>query len=210
MEMQISKRYTARVLFSGEAQDLGALVREARIRGVSLREADFSGANLSSARLDGADFYGSDFSGANLFGVDFRRSNLLGTNFYGANLYGSAFDGADLSEADLRGANLWEVTFDGADLRGAYLPSPAMVLSANWGDLSDQLTADLMLLDSLSHPNPEAFEDWADGGPCPYSGLKIQRVAHFAEQPRLWGAGRTDTMYNLMVRVLREKTKTDL
>jgi hypothetical protein len=82
-----------------------------------------------------------------------------------------------------------------------------MVLLASWGTLSDKLTADLMLFDSLAHPDPAAFYIWADGGPCPYQGVKVQRAANFTEQRQLWGLGKPDTTYNLMLRVLKEKTK---
>ena len=89
----------------------------------------------------------------------------------------------------------------------ADLPSPTMVLLAIWGELSEQLTADLMLFDASAHPDQAAFQRWADGGPCPYEGIKVQRAANFKESKKLWGTGKPDTIYNLMVRVLKEKTK---
>jgi hypothetical protein len=67
-----------------------------------------------------------------------------------------------------------------------------------------------MLLDSSAHPDPEAFKRWVEDGPCPYQNVNVQRIANFKEQKNLWGTGKPDTIYNLMVRVLREKTKTDL
>jgi hypothetical protein len=85
-----------------------------------------------------------------------------------------------------------------------------MVLLATWGEVSEVLTADLMLLDSSAHPDVTAFQRWADGGPCPYEGVKVQRIANFKEQKHLWGKGKPDSIYNLMVRLLREKARTDL
>ena len=111
--------------------------------------------------------------------------------------------GANLRDANLRGANL-----RGANLRGANLPSPQTVLAALWGTLSEQLTADLMEYDAGSHPDRNAFQKWSDGGPCPYNDAKVQRAANFTENKKMWGKGVVCTPYDLMIRVLKEKTKT--
>ena len=87
---------------------------------------------------------------------------------------------ADLRRADLRWANL-----RGADLR--YIPAP-LVLLAQWGELPDALTLDLMRYDAANHPEPERFLAWAVDGPCPYSGLSVARVANFQERRRLINA----------------------
>ena len=97
-----------------------------------------------------------------------------------------------------------------SDLRGSNLPAPSMVLLAAWGVLRGQLTADLMLFDSTGHPDSTAFAKWATGGPCPYSGVQVERLAHFKEDKTHWSNGVVDTIYNLMVRVLREKCNTNL
>ena len=122
-----------------------------------------------------------------------------------ANLQGANLEGADLEGANLQNANLQDANLEGADL-----PAPTVVLLAAWGEVSEVLTADLMLFDSSAHPDPETFKRWAEGGPCPYQNVKVQRPANFKEQKNLWGKGKSDTIYNLMVRVLREKTKTEL
>jgi hypothetical protein len=80
-----------------------------------------------------------------------------------------------------------------------------MVLLANWGKLSDELTADLMVWDSLNHPNPSSFDVWAKGGLCPYKDVKVQRAANFQEKRELWGKGKVCPPYELMQRVLAEK-----
>jgi len=190
MKFEIKSRLTGEVLFSAEA-DSSKLAVEAAVKS----GADLSGANLSYVNLSGA-----DLSGANLSYV-----NLSGANLSGANLSGANLSGANLSYANLSYASLSR-----ADLYGAHLPSPTSLLLASWGELSEKLTADLMVFDSLAHPDPEAFTRWAKGGPCPYEGVNIQRAANFKEKKELWGKGEPDTIYNLMVRVLKEKTKTDL
>ena len=80
-----------------------------------------------------------------------------------------------------------------------------MVLLALWGEVSDQLCADLMVWDSLAHPDPTRFDKWVKTGICPYSGLNVQRVANFREKKELWGHGKTDNQYSLMIRLLQEK-----
>ena len=123
------------------------------------------------------------------------------TNLCGADLRGADLRGADLYGADLRGANLC-----GANLRGANLPAPTMILLAYWGEVSDDLCRDLMAYDAACHPDPTAFDRWAQGGACPYSGVKVERAAQFQEKRSLWDAkAPLCRPYDLMQRVLAEK-----
>ena len=121
-------------------------------------------------------------------------------------LSGADLSGANLRYANLSGANLSGADLRGADLRGADLPSPTMMLLAIWGTVSSSLCRDLMAYDAACHPDPSAFILWANGGPCPYSLVKVQRAAVFKEQREHWDA--TAPMrrpFDLMVGVLAEK-----
>lgn len=203
----------------------GAIFNRLNLPYVYFRHADLTGSawanvNLSDAHFLDAELSASSFVKTNLSNAELRGAALRHTGFNGANLNGASLVGADLSSAhlvnaNLHGANLLDANLrdahlEGANLCGAWLPSPAVVLSADWGLLSDQLTADLMLLDASGHPDPQKFKDWAKGGGCPYEYVGIQRVANFKQRRNLWGKGKKDSLYNLMVRVLQEKTKTDL
>jgi hypothetical protein len=118
-------------------------------------------------------------------------ADLRGADLYGANLYG-----ADLRGADLRGANLY----------GADLPSPTMVLMANWFEVSVDLCRDLMNYDAACHPNVQKFTEWAAGGVCPYSDEKVERAALFKEDKRLYDpTAPACRPYDLMRRLLEEK-----
>ena len=151
---------------------------EADLRWANLRWANLSEANLSEADLRGADLRGADLSEADL-------------------------RGANLSEADLRWANLSE-----ADLSETRLPSPTMVLLANWSDVSDVLCVNLMVYDSACHPDRNAFDDWAKGGACPYGNIRVDRAANFTEKRSLWDPSCPPTRpYDLMTRVIQEKCK---
>lgn len=104
-------------------------------------------------------------------------------------------------------ANLSGATLSWADLSGATL-CPVLVLLSNLGALSDDLTSDLMNYDAANHPNPKAFAEWAKGGACPYSGVRVQRVAHFQERKECWKPRRKRlSAFELMKRVLVEKCK---
>ncbi|HEX7313331.1 MAG TPA: pentapeptide repeat-containing protein, partial [Pyrinomonadaceae bacterium] len=129
-----------------------------------------------------------------LRGAVLSDADLSDADLRGADLRGAVLRGADLSDADLRGAVL----------RGAVLPSPTAVLLAYWPDLEARLVADLMLFDSTCHPDPTAFDRWAAGGDCPYSGVHVERAARFRERKELWGKGQPCRPYDLMVRVLAE------
>ena len=94
------------------------------------------------------------------------------------------------------------------DLKALVLEAIAkgtMVLLASWGTVSDGLCADLMLFDASCHPDNTAFDRWAAGGPCPYSGAHVQRACSFQEEKALWGKGTLCKPYDLMLRLFQEK-----
>ena len=133
-------------------------------------------------------------SQANLSRADLSRAHLSQANLSGADL-----SGANLSRADLSWANL-----SGADLSRAKL-CPTSVLLAHWGVLPEAITIKLMRLDASAHPNPEAFDVWFNGGACPYSYVRVCRVANFAEKKELWSPGPPPTIWEAMCLVLDVK-----
>ena len=147
---------------------------------------------------------GADLRGANLRGADLRGADLQRVDLQGADLPRVDLQGANLQRANLRWANLW-----GADLRGVNLNNaqftPSSILLAFWGELSDSLTADCMELDASAHPDRSAFDRWADGGECPYADKSIYRIVNFEEERSLWGTGKLDTIWNIMMRIFSEK-----
>jgi hypothetical protein len=147
-------------------------------------------ASLDGARLDGASLVRASLDGA----------RLDGASLDGASLVRARLDGASLVRASLVRARL-----DGASLVRARLPSPTAILLASWGEVSDELCADLMLFDASNHPDPTKFDAWAKGGLCPYAGVHVTRAAHFQEKRALWGKGQMCRPYDLMARVLAEK-----
>jgi len=54
--------------------------------------------------------------------------------------------------------------------------------------MSDKLTLELMRRDAWNHPNPEKFDIWAKGGPCPY--ITEERFWFFHEKRELWRKGK--------------------
>jgi hypothetical protein len=82
-----------------------------------------------------------------------------------------------------------------------------MVLLAEWGALSDDLTRDAMLFDAFCHDDPMVFDAWASGGPCPYANRRFQRAVNFREKRHLWRCGDPPPAYILMERILREKCR---
>jgi hypothetical protein len=185
------------VLWEGEAET----VKDA------LHAAIASGANLSGADLSRADLSRADLSRANLSGANLSGANLSGANLSGASLLWADLSGANLSRADLSGASLLWADLSGADLSGANLGVPSIWLIASWGEVSPELCALLMRHDAANHPKGvEAFDAWKDNGACPYSGMRIQRVATFTEQRELWNPDAPVlSAFDLMVRLIREK-----
>jgi hypothetical protein len=148
----------------------------ANLRGADLRDADLRGANLRRANLRGADLSGADLSGA-----DLSRADLRGADLRGANLSGADLRGADLRDADLRGTHYNVVA----------------VLSA-YHNISDELTTEFMRWDASAHPNPELFQEWANGGDCPLYNSPIARAFLFKEKRELFKPGPpTMTLWEL-------------
>jgi hypothetical protein len=188
----IKHHYNEQILYTGEGETIAAVLEKAvrdgaNLTGANLARANLAYANLARANLARAYLAGANLAGANLADADLARANLAYAN---------------LARANLTGANL-----AGANLAYAYpLPAPAVVLAAgNWGELSDELTADLMLWDAANHPDPEAFDKWAKGGACPYADTKVSRACQFQEKKHLWGKGEMCRPYDLMIRLLAEK-----
>ena len=117
--------------------------------------------------------------------------------------------GADLSGANLSGADLYRANLSGADLSGANLefyqfPSIRLISSINLGSLSDGLTLELMRRDAYAHPKPEKFDEWANGGDCPYQ--NEERCWFFQEKRNLWKRGNPTTKdSDLIFAICKEK-----
>jgi len=165
-------------------------ISKENLRGVNLR-----GANLHNADLQGVDLCNVSLCNANLRGADLRK-----VSFCNANLRDTNLCGANLRSADLRGANL-----RGADLRVAYLPSPTMVLLAEWKEVSDELCIELMRYDASCHPDPTKFNIWVETNNCPYKYAQVQRAANFKEKKELYSASPSKGPYELMNMLLKEK-----
>jgi hypothetical protein len=73
------------------------------------------------------------------------------------------FKGIKLSHANLSHANLTGVNLYNADLSGVKynkytkIPSPAVMLLAQWQNVSDDLCLELMRYDAANHPSPYLF-----------------------------------------------------
>ncbi len=201
-EAAVDTLVSALVLAVTSGADLyGADLYGANLCGADLYGADLRGANLCGADLRGADLRGANLRGANLYGAD-----LCGANLYGADLCGANLRGANLRGANLYGANLYGANLCGANLCGADLPSPTVVLLARWGNVTEELCRDLMTYDASCHPDPTLFTKWAEGGPCPYSHIKVERAAIFVEVKTLWKENLPLCRpYDLMTRLLAEK-----
>ena len=160
--------------------------------------------DLRGMDLNCLDLIGLDLTNARLCWTALQAAQLRNTVLRGSDLFRASLRGSDLSGSDLREARVVLASFDRATLRGAQLPPPREMLLANWGELSDELTADLMRYDAANHPDPGAFDRWAAGGPCPYAGGEIDRAAHFWERRYLWSPGPSRPAYDLMVDVIRQ------
>jgi uncharacterized protein YjbI with pentapeptide repeats len=114
--IEIKKRITGEVLWTGEAASLRDAVIAAVKAGADLSDADLARANLAGAYLRDA-----DLARANLAGAYLRDADLADANLADANLAGAYLRDADLADANLADANLAGAYLAHADLAGAYL-----------------------------------------------------------------------------------------
>jgi uncharacterized protein YjbI with pentapeptide repeats len=120
-EFQIKHRDGIRVIFSGEAESLAALVEKAVRMMVDLTECDLAGTNLARSNLSGARLVKANLRKTILTGTDFTGARLTGATLASADLTGAVLYKANLADADLSDANLSMVSGAWAFLHGANL-----------------------------------------------------------------------------------------
>ena len=158
---------------------------------------------VSRAVAAKTDLYGASLDGARLDGASLVRASLVR-----ASLDGASLDGARLDGASLDGASLVLASLDGASLDGSTLPAPTVILLARWGEVSEQLCADLMEYDCWVHGDRFAFDVYgAAPDKCPFSGHLETRAANFKEHASVWrkGIGKLCSPRDLMLRLFAEK-----
>ena len=116
MLIEIKHRYTNKVLFACEAENMRAAVilalgkvadlRGADLRGTALTNADLRGIDLTGADLTGADLRYSNLRNADLTEADLTMVNLTRADLRYSNLTGANLTGANLTRTDLTRANL--------------------------------------------------------------------------------------------------------
>ncbi len=133
------------------------------------------------------------------------RANLRDANLRAADLWDANLQNADLRAADLWGANLQNAGLWGANLRDARY-AISQILLARWGSVSDALCTQLMRLDAEALPNgSRRMTEWANGGECPLSHSRYDRVAVFAEKKEAWKPGRPWSLWRIWRTLAAEK-----
>ena len=186
----------------------GASLDRASLNGASLVRASLDDASLVRASLDGASLVRASLDGARLDGASLVRASLDGASLVRARLDGARLDDARLDGASLDGARLDDARLDGARLDGSTLPAPTVILLAHWGEVSEQLCADLMEYDCWVHGDRFAFDVYgAAPDKCPFSGHLETRAANFKEHASVWrkGIGKLCSPRDLMLRLFAEK-----
>jgi uncharacterized protein YjbI with pentapeptide repeats len=157
-----------------EVQNRFFNLREADLRGTTLRDFCLEYADLGGAHLDGADLRGTHLKGADLRSAHLRDARLRGACLEGAYLVGACLQGAGLQGANLRGSHLMMAHLDGARLRvadlenanveGAHLEGAYLVGAKLKGvDLSKAIgDAKTWLPDGISRPaHWPSFQPWS-------------------------------------------------
>jgi len=181
-----------------------ANLRNADLWNADLRNTNLWNADLRNTNLRNTNLCDANLCDANLRNANLRNANLRNTNLCDANLCDANLRNANLRNADLRNTNLWNADLRNTNLCDAVLPPPTILLLCNWGKVSDKLTSELMRYDATNHHHPHKFQEWADGGDCPYSS-GFPRVAHFQENKELWKPGKAKSARELVLMLFKEK-----
>lgn len=205
--------------------------QRAELTNLDLRGLDFSDKNLTNIDFSHSILSECNFENSILNRSSFYYSTLRNTNFHRiqaceSNFRKSFAEGAIFSESDLTAANLSKADFErasfygcnltsinilhsdvsGTNLKNAILCAPTAMLLADWGELSDELTALAMAFDASCHQDKELFDNWSEWGPCPYGETNYQRACNFLEKRSLWHSSiAPPTPYNLMIMLIKEK-----
>jgi uncharacterized protein YjbI with pentapeptide repeats len=197
-----------------KADLFGAILHRAHLFGASMRGAILCGAVLDHACLVEADLTRATMTGASLVRADLLRATLVGAELTDSDLIDADLTATDLTTARIYNARLTRSNMTQANLRhatitargkGAQWPSPAMVLLADWGSVSDELCIELMRYEAHNHPKPELFDAWSRGGPLPWGTSSFGRCADFSLCRWLWSPGPAKSAYELACMVLKEK-----
>lgn len=108
-------------------------------------------------------------------GIDFSFARLYYTRLDNANL-----ENARLENANLDNANLDNARLENARLENARLHNAKHIIFTKFPSIQkfnfyfivnkNKLITELMKWDMVTHPKPELFKVWAEGGDCPYNG----------------------------------------
>lgn len=177
----------------------------------NLSRSNFDYALLNKCDLTQSIIQHSSFIAANLTGSLLMESNLKYTNMTNANLRSANLNDANLMDSNLSGSclidsSLYRTLLMDSNLKEVELGSPTNVLLAYWADLSEELTALAMAYDASCHEDPILFNEWAEGGDCPYMCKKYKRGCNFLEKRECWNSNITAPRpFDLMVALIKEK-----
>jgi hypothetical protein len=110
----------------------------------------------------------------------------------------------NLSRADLSGADLSGINLSGAKIKFHQYPSIRTLSSMTLENISDEIILELMRWDAQAHPEPELFDEWAKGGPCPYQ--NEERWWWMTENKEVWKAGKpTMKLSDLVLEICKQE-----
>lgn len=187
------------------------------------KDITFDNVSFSESAFENCKFIECTFVNCSAFlGVLFSKCEFTHTHF--RSFTSPSFTDNTFNECSINGAIHGAIhgsTFRNCKFIRTELPSPTAMLLAEWGNVSEQLCADLMEFDAACHEDRGDFDRWANPvvGPkssgavrfghrvCPYWGKGYGRSVRFYENPEIWkkGIGKIDTPYNLMMRLFQEK-----
>lgn len=189
--------------------------------GDRLVEIDFSNADLTDCVFDWSNlnrscFYASrlirsKFLSCMLTEANFAYAGMRETNLKHCDLTGSNFNYTDLWSSNLEDSHLVNCSFIGSNLlecnlKNTKLGSPTLLLLADWGELSDELTKLAMAFDASCHHNKTLFDAWSESGRCPYMSCSYERACKFKEKRYLWDAEiKAPGALELMIKIIQEK-----
>jgi hypothetical protein len=186
----LKRKDTNEIVHQADVSTVKEFLQTRRNKIHNLSYVDFSNINLSGCDFSNMLIKNADFKNAKLIEANFTCTIVRGSDFFEANLSGANLSHGDFRDVNLRNAclhntNMFNVNLYHAKLKNTLFPSPTIMLTANWKNISDSSALDLLRYNAFNHPQPERFFLWKEFGVNPYTGLNIQHAANFLERPNL-------------------------
>lgn len=192
-------------IISGNYKSFRRMIEVCQKKGKDLLKADLHRSNFLNFKISDMSFSGSNIRRSNWKYAKFTNCKFRQCDFYETDFTGTEFRNCSFYGSDLNGVHFNGTVMDGSSIIHA-LYSVSSILKCNWGNLSPELTLELMRHDA-EFVGTKAMARWVKTGDCPYR--DCERDFYFTEKKSLWRKGKPKLRGVELFNALCEEKKID-